>query len=177
MCPCTMFLDFYPKCHTEISPELKTQSSILQVTLICLTVQRLEKKQHLYEKNSFNERIFKWRNTSALRIGAPVCEPDVCRCGANVNTLGLHNLVCRLSAGRLNRHVDLNDVVEWALQTSGVTCLLESPGLSREDGRKQDVRKPDDITMFVYKHGTPLCWYCSFAPIHVNESAVQLSQL
>ena len=27
----------------------------------------------------------------AFRIGVPVCEPHVCRCGVNFNTLGLHN--------------------------------------------------------------------------------------
>ena len=108
----------------------------------------------------------------ALRIGAPVCEPHVCRCGANVNTLGLHSLACRFSAGRLARHGELNDVVKRALQTSGVPCLLEPPGLSRDDGRR-----PDGITMFAYKHGKALCWDCTcvdtFASTHVNESAVR----
>ena len=51
----------------------------------------------------------------ALRIRSPVCEPHVCRCGANVNTLSLHTLACRFSAGRLARHAKLNDVVKWAL--------------------------------------------------------------
>ena len=67
----------------------------------------------------------------ALGIGAPVCEPHSFRCGANVNTLGLHNLPCRFSAGRLATHAELNDVVKRALQTSGVPCLLEPPDLSR----------------------------------------------
>ena len=67
--------------------------------------------------------------SAALRIGAPVCEPHVCRRGANVNTLGLHNLPCRFNAGRLARYAELNDVVNRALQSSGVPCLLEPPGL------------------------------------------------
>ena len=37
----------------------------------------------------------------ALRIRAPVCEPHVCRCGPNFNTLGLHVLASRFSADRL----------------------------------------------------------------------------
>ena len=60
-----------------------------------------------------------------LWIGAPVCEPHVCRSRANVSTLGLHNLACRLSPCRLVRHVELNDVVKRAHQTSEVPCLLE----------------------------------------------------
>ena len=50
----------------------------------------------------------------AIRIGAPVCEKHVCRCGANVDSLDIHSLVCRLSAGRLARHTELNDVVKMA---------------------------------------------------------------
>ena len=60
----------------------------------------------------------------ALRIGVSVCEPHVCRCGANVSTLGLHNLACRFSAGRLVRHAESTDIVKRALQTSGVPGLL-----------------------------------------------------
>ena len=108
----------------------------------------------------------------ALKIGAPVCEPHVCRCGANFNTLGLHNLACRFSAGRLARHAELNDAVKRPLQASGVPCLLEPPGISRDDRRR-----PDGITMFAYKHGKALCWDCTcvdtFASTHVNESAVR----
>ena len=88
----------------------------------------------------------------ALRIEALVCEPHVCRFGANVITLGLHNLACRFSADRLARHAELNDVFKRSLQTSVVPCLLEPPGLSKYDGRR-----PDGITMFANKHGKALC--------------------
>ena len=108
----------------------------------------------------------------ALRIGAQVCEPHVCRCRANVNTLGLHNLACRVSAAGLPRHAELNDVVKRALHASGVSCLLEPPGLSSDDGRK-----PNGITMFAYKHGKALCsdsaCVYTFVSAHVNESAVR----
>ena len=60
-----------------------------------------------------------------LWIGSPVCEPHVCRCRANVNTLRLHNLVCRFGADRLASHAKLDDVIKRALQTSGVPCLPE----------------------------------------------------
>ena len=107
-----------------------------------------------------------------LRNGAPVCEPQVCRCVANVVTLAHYNLACRFSAGRLAKHAELNHVVNRAVQTSGVPCPLDTPGLSIHDGRK-----PDDITMFAYKHGKALCWGCTcvdtFASTHVNGSAVR----
>ena len=84
----------------------------------------------LYESNPDTLSV-----SAALRIGASKCEPHVCRCGANVNTPGLHNLACRFSAGRLARHTELSDVVRAPHQTSGVPGLLESPGFSRDDGR------------------------------------------
>ena len=59
---------------------------------------------------------------AALRIGARVCEPHACRCGAKFNTLGLHNMACRFSAGRLARYAELKDDVKRVLQTSGVLC-------------------------------------------------------
>ena len=43
---------------------------------------------------------------AALKIGAPLCEPHVRRGGANVNSLGLHNLTYRFSACRLARHAE-----------------------------------------------------------------------
>ena len=108
----------------------------------------------------------------SLRIGSPVCEPHVCRCGANVNTLGLHNLACRFSADRLARHVKLNDVVKRAFQTSGIPCLLEAPGFSRDD-----IIKPNGLTMFAYEQVKSLCRNCTcvhtFASKHVNETAVR----
>ena len=103
----------------------------------------------------------------------PVCEPHACRCGANVNTLGLRNLACRFSAGRLVKRAELNEVVKRALHTSGLSCPQEPHGLSRDDGRK-----PDDITMFAHKHGKVLWWdytcVYTFASTHVNEIDVQI---
>ena len=80
----------------------------------------------------------------ALMIGAAVCEPHLCRFGANV------------SAGRLARHAELIDVVKRALRKTGFSCLLEPPDLFRYDGRK-----PDGVTKFAYKHGKALCWDCT----------------
>ena len=88
----------------------------------------------------------------AVRIGAPLCEPYVCKCGANVNTLDLHKLACRFSTGRFVRYAELNGLVKKALQTVEVPCLQEPASLSRNDSRE-----PDGITMFAYKHGKLLC--------------------
>ena len=92
----------------------------------------------------------------ALRIGAPLCKPHICRCGVNINTFDLYNLAFRFSAGRLARRVELNVVVKMILQTSGVPCLLGPSGLSRDDGRK-----PVGNTLFAYKHWKALCWDCT----------------
>ena len=124
--------------------------------------------------SSFFRNITRCQLTVAdsLRIGSPLCEPHVCRGGANVNTLGLHKLTCRFSAGRLARHAELNDVVKSALQTSEIPCLLEPPDLSGDDGRK-----PDSITMFAYKHVKPLRCVCTFvntfASTHINISVLR----
>ena len=67
----------------------------------------------------------------ALRIGAKVCEPHKCRCGGQMDALGLHGLSCRYSAGRHPRHAALNDAVQRALQKVGLPSLLEPVGFDR----------------------------------------------
>ena len=89
----------------------------------------------------------------ALRLGAPVCEAHLCRCGHRVDALGHHGLSCRYSAGRLPRHANLNDVVKRALASAGIPSWLEPVGLDRGDGRR-----PDGVTVFPYHRGRSLCW-------------------
>ena len=89
----------------------------------------------------------------ALRLGAPVCETHLCRCGRRVDVLGHHGLSCQYSAGRLPRHANLNDVVKRALASAGIPSWLEPVGLDRGDGRR-----PDGVTIFPYHQGRSLCW-------------------
>ena len=107
----------------------------------------------------------------ALRLGAPVCEPHLCRCQRWVDIFGHHGLSCRYSAGRLPRHANLNDVVKRALASAGIPSWLEPVGLDRGDGRR-----PDGVTVFPYYQGRSLCWdstcvdtFCSSA---VVDSAI-----
>ena len=112
-----------------------------------------------------------FRVAVALRVGAAVCEPHVCRCGRRMDAGGLHGLSCKYSAGRLPRHAALNDVVRRALQSAGVPSMLEPVGVDRGDGKR-----PDGITVFPYSNGRCLCWDATcvdtYAESHVNDSAV-----
>ena len=47
----------------------------------------------------------------ALRVGADVCEPHMCRCGWRIDARGLHGLSYKFSAGRHPRHAALNDII------------------------------------------------------------------
>ena len=77
-----------------------------------------------------------------LRLGAKLCEPHACPCGAQVDTLGLHSLSCRRSAGRIGRHNNINDIIWRALTRAGVPSTKEPSGLSRTDGKR-----PDGLTL------------------------------
>ena len=92
------------------------------------------------------------RISVALRIGAAVGEPHVCRCNRVVDRFGHHGLSCRYSAGRFPRHVNLNDVVKHGLAAAGVPSWLGPVGLDRGDGRR-----PDGITVFSCCIGKSLC--------------------
>ena len=108
----------------------------------------------------------------ALRLGAPMCEPHTCRCGAMVDRLGHHGLSCRYSAGRLPRHANLNDVVKRALAVAGIPSWLEPVGLDRGDGRR-----PDGVTVFPYSRGRALCWDATctdtFSSASIIASAIE----
>ena len=49
----------------------------------------------------------------------------------------------------------MNDVVKRALLKAGLSSVLESPGLDREDGSR-----PDGITVFQFSGGRSLVWDC-----------------
>ena len=52
----------------------------------------------------------------AIRLGATVCAPHTCICGATVESSGIHGLSCRKSACRIIRHNSLNDLIKRSLQ-------------------------------------------------------------
>ncbi len=108
----------------------------------------------------------------ALRVGSPVCEPHICRCGQGMDAHGLHGLSCRYSAGRHPRHAALNDVVKRALQSAGLPSVLEPVGIDRGDGKR-----PDGITVFPYKTGKSLCWDCTCVDTFANTSLNQSTLL
>ena len=91
-------------------------------------------------------------------------------CGALVSQLGTHGLSCMVSAGRLSRHFQANDVIKRALASANVPSILEPPGLSRQDGRR-----PDGLTLIPWSQGRCLVWdfTCSdtVAPSHLHRSA------
>ena len=71
----------------------------------------------------------------AVRLGAPVCAPHTCICGATVDQSGVHGLSCRKSAGRHMRHNALNDLVKKSLAAAEIPSRLEPSALSRSDGK------------------------------------------
>ena len=107
----------------------------------------------------------------ALRVGADVCQPHQCRCGARADSRGHHALTCRLSAERHPRHTALNDVVKRALQTAGIPSILEPTGIDRGDGKR-----PDGMTVFPFAEGKSLVWDATcvntFAASHLASTAV-----
>ena len=61
-----------------------------------------------------------------LRIGAKICSPYICRCGAKVNEYGRHGLSCPKAAGRFRRHSGTNNLVKKALASITLEQFLSS---------------------------------------------------
>ena len=93
------------------------------------------------------------RISVALRVGLNVYLAQQCRCGATVQSDGLHPLSCRFSAGRFPRHSAINNIIKRSLDTAGLHSILEPVGLDRGDGRR-----PDGVTSVSFKGGKALAW-------------------
>ena len=91
------------------------------------------------------------RISVALRVDFNVSLAHQCRCGATVQSDGLHPLSCRFCAGRLPRHSAINNIIKRSLDTAGLHCILEPVGLVGSDGRRQD-----GVTSFPFKGGKAL---------------------
>ena len=89
----------------------------------------------------------------ALRLGAPICAPHTCICGAAVDASGTHGLSCRKSAGRHARHSAVNEIIKRALASADVPSRLEPSSLSRTDGKR-----PDGLTTAPWREGRCLVW-------------------
>ena len=88
-----------------------------------------------------------------LRIGADLCEPHLCPCGAQVDARGSHGLSCKFSSGRTARHAALNDLIWRALQRAGIPSVKEPSGLLRTDGKR-----PDGLTLIPWQGGKTVIW-------------------
>jgi len=84
----------------------------------------------------------------ARRLGLNLGAPHTCRCGATVDALGQHTLVCKQVPSRIARHQHLNDLVTRVLVSAGVPTTKEPVGLLRRDGKR-----PDGMTQIPWRSG------------------------
>ena len=107
-----------------------------------------------------------------LRLGANICEPHTCACGAMVTARGEHGLSCSLGFGRMARHGALNDLICRALNKAGFPAVKEPQGILRSDGKR-----PDGITLIPWRAGRSLVWDATvvdtFAPSYLPVSATR----
>ena len=73
-----------------------------------------------------------------MRLCLNICVPHQCRCGAQVDVLGVQSLICKQAPGKSVRHHALNDVVARAFSAAGIPISKEPAGLCRADGRRPD---------------------------------------
>ena len=107
-----------------------------------------------------------------LRLGANLCLPHTCVCGARVDSRGVHGLSCARSAGRHVRHSMLNDIICRALISAHVPASREPRGLCRSDGKR-----PDGVSLVPWSGGKCLVWDATvadtLAPSHMGVTATR----
>jgi len=93
-----------------------------------------------------------------------------CHCSSQVDTCGIHSLVCKKAPGRSARHHALNDLVARGFSSAGVRVTKEPVGLLRTDGKR-----PDGLTLIPWQSGKSLCWdvtvTCPLADSYVTRAA------
>jgi len=105
-----------------------------------------------------------------IRLALKLCVPQQCRCGTQVDSFGLHSVVCKRASGRTVRHHHLNDVIAKYLASAGVPLSKEPSGLSRSDGKL-----PDGLTLIPWRAGRSLIWdvtvSCTTADSYLEASS------
>ena len=158
-------------CHTRLVESLPNATD--RARLLAVSVKRSSDWLHALPISSCglfleDEAV---RISVGLRLGAKLCEPHACPCGAQVDALGLHSLSCRRSAGRLSRHHNINDIIWRALTKAGVPSTKEPYGLSRTDGKR-----PDGLTLIPWSSGKCAIWDVTvidtFAHSYLNVTSV-----
>jgi hypothetical protein len=71
----------------------------------------------------------------------------------NVDALGLHALSCKRNAGRIQRHVYVNDLIYKLLVRAAVPAVKEPQGLVRVDGKRSD-----GLTLAPWQSGQCATW-------------------
>ena len=114
------------------------------------------------------------RISIALRLGLLICEPHTCECGQPVDKFGTHGLSCRRSAGRIQRHAMINDIIKRALGSANIPSVLEPPGLATSDNKR-----PDGLTWMPWERGMCLIWDTTvvdaLAPSRISNNPCQFS--
>ena len=93
------------------------------------------------------------RLSSGLRLGARLCQPHTCDCGAMVDSLGIYELSCRKNVGRQIRHSTINDIIWRAMRRASIPSMKEPLGLLRDDGKRLD-----GVTLIPWARGRCLAW-------------------
>ena len=121
----------------------------------CCTVRRSFPRSHpMFScRYTHGQQYSSFRIAAALRLGAEICSPHNCICGAPVDSSGVHGLSCRKSSGRQIRHSAVNGIIKRALASAEVPARLEPSSLSRDDGKR-----PDGMSLMPWKEGRCLIW-------------------
>ena len=108
----------------------------------------------IFCRNAPRQVVIPHRASVALRLGVPICGPYLCVCGENIDQIMVF-MVCRgrRSAGRHSRHSAVNDLIKRALTAAKIPSRLEPSCLSRND-----VKRPDGLTLVPWSHGRCLVW-------------------
>ncbi len=105
-----------------------------------------------------------------IRLGANLCQPHTCACGALVTAKGTHGLSCALGFGRTARHASINDLIHRSLIKAGFPATKEPQGMLRSDGRR-----PDGTTLIPWRAGRHLVWDATvidtLAPSYLHATA------
>ena len=76
---------------------------------------------------------------------------------------------------KIATHDGINKIFSNAFSSAGFPCMLQPPGISRDDGKR-----PDGVTLIPWSHGKSLLWDVTvrdtLAPSYISESSKKQRQ-
>ena len=112
-----------------------------------------------------------------LRLESALGLPHSCHCGKEIDALGLHCFTGKRGSGKQMRHNLLNETVIRSLHKARIQARMESLGLCRNETGTTHLKRPDGVTIILWRSGRCVTWDVTVADTYAASYLGETSLL